>query len=77
VGEQIDLRNEDDLPLLRRILRNLRNPLSNAEKQPADIRRDSERMKRNLSQMRQFYQNPDSWNAQGQGWLPREYLPIH
>jgi len=25
VGEQIDLRNEDDLPLLRRILRNLRN----------------------------------------------------
>jgi hypothetical protein len=75
VGDQIDLQKEDDLPLLRRILRNLRNPLSTTEKQPADIERDTARMKQDLVHLREFYQNPDNWNAQGEGWLPREYLP--
>lgn len=74
VGEQIDLRG-DDLPLFRRILRDLRNPISIAERQPADIKRDSERMKADLKHLRDFYQNNDNWNSQGEGWLPREYLP--
>jgi hypothetical protein len=74
VGEQIDMR-ENDLSMLQRVLRDLRNPISIAEKQPAEIRRDAERMKRDLRRLRDFYQNPDHWNAQGEGWLPRDHLP--
>lgn len=74
VGEEIDMK-EDDLPTLRRVLRDLRNPISIAEKQPAEIRRDAERMRRDLKRLREFYQNPEHWNDRGEGWLPREYLP--
>lgn len=74
VGEQIDLQ-ENDLSMMQRVLRDLRNPISIAEKQPAEIKRDAERMKRDLRRLRDFYQNPDHWNERGEGWLPRDHLP--
>ncbi|MEA2571245.1 MAG: hypothetical protein QOI24_3246 [Acidobacteriota bacterium] len=73
VGEHID--HDDDPGFLRRILRELRNPLRLTDRQDADIRRDSETMRRKLAKLRTFYENPENWSTRGIGWLPADYLP--
>lgn len=73
-GDKIDS-GDEDVGLLRRILRDLRNPLKIAAMQPSEVRRDSANMRRKLERLRRFYQNRDNWNERGIGWLPAEDLP--
>jgi len=65
----------DDVSAVRRILRELRGPSHIADRQPAEIRRDAERMQQRLKRLRQFYEEPKQWDSRGFGWLPSEYLP--
>jgi len=67
--------DEDDAGLLRRILRELRGPQSVASMQPAEIRRDAEKMKKSLGDLKRFYEEKDNWDEQGFGWLPSELVP--
>ncbi|HEX7981718.1 MAG TPA: hypothetical protein VF461_24130 [Gemmatimonadaceae bacterium] len=65
----------DDVGAVRRILRKLRGPSRIADRQPAEIRRDAERMQQRLRRLRTFYEEPRNWDERGFGWLPSEYLP--
>lgn len=76
VGEGID-DSSGDPTLIRRILRQLRNPLSITEKQPADIKQEGERMRLKLSKLRRFYNDQSNFNARGIGWVAREDLPAN
>jgi hypothetical protein len=74
VGEKVET-GENDPNVLRRILRDLRNPMKIAEKQPAEIRAESANMQRTLARLRRFYQNAANWDDRGIGWLPADAVP--
>jgi hypothetical protein len=73
-GDKIDT-GDDDLGLMRKILRDLQNPLKIASKQSSEIRSESTNMKRQLDRLRRFYLTNDNFDGRGMAWLPEEDLP--
>jgi hypothetical protein len=66
---------DDDVGVLRKILRDLQNPLKIATMQSSDMRRESANMKRHLDRLIHFYLNSDNFDARGIGWIPEQDLP--
>jgi hypothetical protein len=68
---------EDDAGILQKILRELRGPQKTMGQQPAEIRRDAANIRKRIERLRRFYENGESWDEQGFGWLPSDYLPAN